>query len=261
MQFTQHPDIINFSLDRKYKGALFAMPLLLSPDLFTRKGWSLDKLDYEALGAIFHESGVMSNKGQDVTFLARAVDASFVSNARREEFNILRTLVSLHRSLPTIELAEEIFRLNCFDYAGGGLVFVLGAVYRRASDASPLYLPESSDFLTSHHRLSMETSLSGAENLHYRHQLLPPVPLSNAIAAGLSVGVRNWGALLEQPASCDFGLLPSGDVTFEVKNEDSNLIYLRMAQDALTEQDRNHIFHTFVRGRVIAGSGPGHYRH
>ncbi len=66
------------------------MPLLLSPDLFTRKGWSINKLNYDALGKIFHESGIMSHKGQDVTFLARAVDASFVSNVRREEFNVIK---------------------------------------------------------------------------------------------------------------------------------------------------------------------------
>jgi hypothetical protein len=261
MQFVQHPDTINFTLDRQYKGALFAMPLLLSPDLFTRVGWSIEKLDYHALANVFHESGVLSNQGQDTTFLARAVDASFVSSARREEQNVLQTLVSLHRSLPSIELAEELFRLNCFDFGGGGLVFLLGAVYRRASDPAPLYLPESAEFLTSRERLSMETSLSGAENLHYRHQLLPPVPLSHAIADGLRVGVRTWSALIEQPVSCDFGLLPSGDVTFEVKNEDSNLIYLRMAQDALSEQDRHQIFHSFVTGTSIAGAAQGHYTH
>lgn len=237
------------------------MPLLLSPDLFTRKGWSVNKLNYDAPGKIFHESGIMSHKGQDVTFLARAVDASFVSNVRREEFNVIKTLVSLHRSLPSIEVAEDLFRLNGFDFSGGGLVFLLGAVYRRASDPSPLYLPDSADFLTSYYRQSMETSLSGEENIHYRHQLMQPVPLSIAIAEGLRMGVRNWGALIEQPASCDFGLLPSGDITFEVHGEDSNLIYLRMAQDALTEDDRNHIFHSFVRGTAIAESGQSSYRH
>jgi hypothetical protein len=142
------------------------------------------------------------------------------------------------------------------------LVFLLGAVYRRAADPAPIFLTDAADFLTSRHRLDMEVALSGGEgHLHYRHQLLPPFALSQAIAEGLGVGVRCWSALINEPVSCDFGLLASGDITFELKREESPLVSVRMAQDALTEQDRNHLYGSFVRGASLAGENRSFYQH
>jgi hypothetical protein len=260
MQFTTHPEIHEFRLDTGYRGALFAWPVLMNPSRVAIRNWSLDQLGFDRLGESLTDNRFMTHQGQGMTFLASAVDASFVSSARADESSVLRMLVSLQKSLPSVELARELFRINHFDVAGGGLVFIIGAIYRKASDPRPLFIPDAEEFLVSKERLSMETALGNGEP-HSRHQILPAFPLSKAIAEGLRMGVQCWGGMHDEPLRCEFDLEPTGGVTFALSTEDRKAVYLRLGHDVISAQDMTVIQDAFLRCSANSAIHQSAYKH
>lgn len=252
MRFIQHPEITPFNLGSAFKGGLFAIPVLLHPQLLKPGIEPLAALDYEAVGRVLHKSGILSHKSQDVTFLARAVDARFVSSARGDiEQPVLKTLVSMHRSLPTGDGAE-LFRIGGFDPAGGGLVFLIGAVYRQVVDPLPVFLPEENDFLLSRTRFELEVAIGGGGSSLYRHQVLPPFTLSRAIGQGVSAAVRCWAGMQEEPMTCNYDLDAAGDVTLQLSHSKDLAVSLRFGHDAMTADDLE-----LIHGQVIRSASAG----
>lgn len=260
MKFIVHPETHPFSIDAAYRGAMFAWPVLLNPTRVATPGWSLRQLGVNELGQCLSDSRAMSHAGQQVTFLASAVDASFVSNARANEVDVIRMLVSLQQSLPSVCLPHDIFRINPFDVGGGGLVFIIGAIYRKANDDRELFLPEPDEFLVSKERLSMEIALSNGDP-HYRHQMLPAFPLSQAVAEGLRMGVQCWSSMYEEPLRCEFDLESNGDTTFALSVDEGRAVYLRIGQDALSTTDMSRIQDAFVHSSMSSSMHQSAYTH
>lgn len=247
MHFHNHPEISTIKLESTFKGGLFAFPVLLHPQLLKPGTDPLANLDYEAVGRVLHATGVLSHKEQDVTFLARAVDARFISAARGEmRHSVLKALVSMHRSLPAAVEARELFRIGGFDPAGGGLVFLIGAVYRRLVDPQPVVLPDENDFLLSRARFELEVALGGSDSRLYRHQVLPPFTLAKAIANGVSATVRCVSGMYEEPMSCNFDLDVTGDVTLQLSGREDLAVHLSFGHDAMTAADLE-----LIHGQVI----------
>jgi hypothetical protein len=246
MHYIQHTETIDFNLDKAYRGALFAWPVLLNPTMLTSRSWSLRQLGFDGLGETLMENHFMSHHGQAMTFLASAVDASFVSSARADELAVLRMLVSLQNSLPSVDLAHELFRINEFDVRGGGLLFIVGAIYRKATDPRPLFMPDPEEFLVSKERLEMEVALVDG-GPHYRHQILPALPLSQAIAEGLRMGVQCWSSTFDAQLRCEFDLEVNGDTTFALNAEEGQAVHLRFGKDVVSTQDMALIQEALVR--------------
>jgi hypothetical protein len=280
MKFHSHPEVQDFQLDTAYRGALFAWPVLLNANRISTRNWSLQELGIDELGSCLSKNQFMSNEAQRLTFLSSAVDASFVSNARSQEVSVLRMLVSLQNQLPSVQIATDLFRINEFDVAGGGLVFIVGVIFRKASDPRPLSLPDPDQFLVSQERLEMEVALSKGEE-HYRHQILPAFPLSRAVAEGLRMGVQCWSGMYEEPMRCDFDLDHEGNFTFALSVDaedeagdeakpmdfaaedaaDAKAIYLRFGHDVVSQQDMNSIQEAFVRCASNSHLNQSAYKH
>lgn len=260
MQFIQHPETQEFRLDTAYRGAMFAWPVLLNPTRVATRDWSLNQLGIDELGQCLTDNRFMSHDGQEVTFLASAVDASFVSSARANEVDVMRMLVSLQHSLPSVYLPHDIFRINHFDVGGGGLVFIVGVIYRKPRDNRALFLPDADEFLVSKERLSMEIALSNGDQ-HYRHQILPAFPLSQAVAEGLRMGVRCWSSMYEEPLKCEFDLERNGDMTFALSVEEGNAVYLRIGQGAISTGDMTRIQDAFIHSSMTSSSQLSAYKH
>lgn len=239
---------------------MFAWPVLLSPTLVSQRGWSLDKLGVQELGDVLTEDRFLCHEGQSLTFLANAVDASFVSSARAKEVDVMRMLVSLQNSLPLAGLTDDIFNFNPFDHHGGGLVFILGTIYRKARDKRALSLPDPNEFLLSKERLAMEVALSNGVP-HYRHQILPAFPLSQAVAQGLRSGVQCWSGWFDEPTRCEFDLEGNGDVTMALSIENTKVVYVRFGQDAVSTEAMSGIQDAFTRSAAHSNISPGLYKH
>jgi hypothetical protein len=260
MQFNTHPEIHEFKLDTLYRGAMFAWPVLINGSLVSTRGWSLDQLGILEMGSYLNTNRFLCHEAQGVTFLASAVDASFVSSARSNEVDVMRMLVSLQNSFPLTNLSSEIFRISPFDVAGGGLVFIVGSVYRKAKDLRQLFLPDPDEFLVSKERLAMEVALSNGD-LHYRHQILPAFPISKAVAEGLRSGVQCWSGMFAEPMRCEFDLESTGDVTFALRIEETRAVYLRFGQDVMCTEDMSRIQEVFVRCSASSAIGQSHFKH
>lgn len=260
MQFTTHPEIHNFQLDEAYRGAMFAWPVLINGTRISNRGWSLEQLGIHELGGYLSSNRFLCHEGQGLTFLASAVDASFVSNARSNEVDVMRMLVSLQNRLPMTNLSSEIFKISPFDVAGGGLVFIIGTVYRKARDPRSLFLPDTDEFLVSKERLAMEVALSNGDP-HYRHQILPAFPISKAIAEGLRTGVQCWSGMFAEPMSCEFDLDGTGDVTFALSIEETKAVSLRFGQDVMSTEDMARIQAAFVKCSISSSLAQSNYKH
>lgn len=260
MQFVEHPQSHLFQLNANYRGAMFAWPVLLNPSLVSQRGWSLDKLGVQELGDVLTDDQFLCHEGQGLTFLANVVDASFVSSARAKEVDVMRMLVSLQNSLSLASFADDFFNFTPFDHKGGGLVFILGTIYRKARDKRALFLPDPDEFLLSKERLAMEVALSNGVP-HYRHQMLPAFPLSEAVAQGLRSGVQCWSGWFEEPARCEFDLENNGDVTLALSIEDTKVVYVRFGQDAVSTEEMSGIQDAFVRSAAHSNISPGLYKH
>jgi hypothetical protein len=262
MHFLNHPETTHFDLGSTFKGGLFAMPVLLHPQLLTPGVDPLADLNYEAVGQVLHSTGVLSHKRQDVTFLARAVDARFISSARGDmQKSVLKTLVAMHRSLPAYQDGMELFRLGGFDPSGGGLVFLIGAVYRQVIDPLPVCLPDPGEFLISRARFEIEVALGGGGCSFYRHQVLAPFTLSKAIGEGVTSAVRCWSGMYEEPLSCNFDLTPVGDVTMQLSDGEDLAVSLRFGHDAMTADDLALIQSQVIRSAGTGTSGPRYLLH
>lgn len=262
MRFINHPETSNFSLGSTFKGGLFAIPILLHPQLIKPGLDPLCGLDCEAVGRVLQETKVLSHKQQDVTFLSRPVDARFVCGARGvASKSVMKTLVSLHRSMPEYANPEDLFHISGFDPSGGGLVFLIGAVYRQIIDPHTVTLPCHDDFLSSRARFAMEIALSGAGAGMFRHQVLAPMTLSKAIAEGVSAAVRCWNGLFDGPMSCEFDLNVKGDVTMKLNHGDEAAVALRFGHDAITERDLQLIQQEVTRSASSRGNNSANYLH
>lgn len=262
MHFLNHPDVSTINLESTFKGGLFAIPVLLHPQLLKAGTDPLASLDYEAVGRVLQSTGILSHREQDVTFLARAVDARFISSARGEmRHSVLRALVGMHRSLPASVDGQELFRIGGFDPAGGGLVFLIGAAYRQIIDPLPVYLPDENDFLLSRARFELEVALGGSDNSLYRHQVLPPFTLSKAIAKGVGAAVRCVSAMYEEPLSCNFDLDVTGDVTMQISRGEDLAVYLRFGHDAMTADDLELIHGQVIKSASLPNASFSAYLH
>lgn len=236
------------------------MPVLLHPQLLVPGVEPLAALNYEAVGQVLHSTRVLSHERQDVTFLARAVDASFISSVRGDMQNaVLKTLVAMHRSLPVQQGGHEVFRLSGFDPTGGGLVFLIGAVYRQVIDPLPVCLPEPGEFLLSRARLEIEVALGGGESSFYRHQVLAPFTLSRAIGEGVTSVVRCWSGMNEEPLSCNFDLSPRGEVTMQLSSGEDLAVSLRFGHDCMTATDLQLIQSQVIRSAATGGAAASRY--
>ena len=174
-----------------FRGGLFAMPLLLNPGLVKPNTDPLNDLNYVAAGAVLNSSGIVSHNRQNVAFLARAVDARFIAGARGDnQKNVLKTIVAMHQSKTSKTACTDLLNVGGFDPAGGGLAFLIGAVYRSFDNPEDVVLPDQNDFLLSRARMELEVALSGPGSTHYRHQILAPVDLALAIGVGVRAAMN-----------------------------------------------------------------------
>ena len=262
MNFHNHPETSTIKLESTFKGGLFALPVLLHPQLLKPGTDPLANLDYEAVGRVLHATGVLSHKDQDVTFLARAVDARFISAARGEmRHSVLKALVSMHRSLPAAVEAQELFRIGGFDPAGGGLVFLIGAVYRRLVDHLPVFVPDENDFLLSRARFELEVALGGSDSSLYRHQVLPPSTLTKAIAEGVRATVRCVAGMYEEPMRCNFDLDATGDVSLQLSRGEDLAVHVSFGHDAMTAEDLELIHRQVVNSGSLTNCSFSAYLH
>lgn len=262
MRYFKHPETSLFSLKPTYRGRLFAIPILLHPQLLNAGVNPLAGLDYQALGQVMSETKVLSPEDQGLTLLSRVVDAHFVCRARGDKRkSLLKTLVSLHQSMPEFSNPEDLGGIRGFNPAGGGLVFLIGAVYRRIIDPLPVTLPYPDDFLASRARFDMELALGGGKPGLFRHQIYAPVLPSTAITYGLSEAMQRWNGLFDGPGSCEFDLNAQGDVTMQLKLGDDSRVALRFGHDATTETDLQVIQGKMIPNASRLGCGPGYYRH
>lgn len=262
MRYFKHPETSLFSLKPTYRGGLFAIPVLLHPQLLNPGGAPLAGLDHQALRSVLSETKVLSPEDQGLTLLPHVVDAHLVCRARGDKRqSLLKTLVSLHQSMPEFSNPEDLSGIRGFNPAGGGLVFLIGAVYRRIIDPLPVTLPYPDDFLASRARFDMEHALGGGKPGLLRHQIFAPVLPSTAIAYGLSEAMQRWSGLFDGPAGCEFDLDAQGDVTMQLKLGDDSSVALRFGHDNTTEKDLQ-----LIQGKMIPNAsrlecGPGYYRH
>lgn len=273
MHYLIHPEIEHIELLDNYRGGIFAMPVLLHPQGVRNSAVGghesmgvdpLRRLDYEAVGTVLHKSGLLSKDGQNATFLAHAVDASFVSSSRGEaQGGLMKALVTLHQSLPSTDDLLKLFRISGFDPNGGGLVFIFGLVYRHAADLRPIYLPDPNEFLFSRERLDIEIALSGNQPGMYRHQVLAPYPLSTAIAQGVATAVSCHTGMTDQLLSCSIGFTQHGDMKMELlDDEGAAAVSLNFARDALSTSDINLIHERALRSAAMgAAAAPNYFRH
>lgn len=273
MHYLTHPEIEHIDLLNNYRGGIFAMPVLLNPQSLRAYGGSghdvvggdpLRRLDYEAVGTVLHKSGLLSKDGQNATFLAHAVDASFVSSSRGEaQAGLMKALVTLHQSLPSTDDLLKLFRISGFDPNGGGLVFIFGLVYRHAADLRPIYLPEPNEFLLSRERLEIELALCGNQSGMYRPQVLAPYPLSTAIAQGVASAVSCYTGMTDQLLSCSIGFTQHGDMKMELLDDDgAAAVSVNFARDALSPADISLIQERAMRSAAIgAATAPNYFRH
>lgn len=273
MHYLTHPEIEHIDLLNNYRGGIFAMPVLLNPQSVKTYGENghdvvggdpLRRLDYEAVGAVLHKSGLLSKDGQNATFLAHAVDASFVSSSRGEaQAGLMKALVTLHQSLPSTDDLLKLFRISGFDPNGGGLVFIFGLVYRHAADLRPIYLPEPNEFLFSRERLEIELALGGNQSGMYRPQVLAPYPLSTAIAQGVASAVSCYTGMTDQLLSCSIGFTQHGDMKMELlDDEGAAAVSVNFACDALSPADISLIQERAMRSAAIgAMTAPNYFRH
>lgn len=249
------------------------MPVLLNPQGLRAYGGDghdvmggdpLRRLDYEAVGTVLHKSGLLSKDGQNATFLAHAVDASFVSSSRGEaQPGLMKALVTLHQSLPSSDDILKHFRISGFDPHGGGLVFIFGLVYRHASDLRPIYLPEPNEFLFSRERLDIEVALCGSQPGMFRHQVLAPYPLSTAIAQGVASAVSCHTGMTDQLLSCNIGFTQHGDMKMELLDDEGTAaVSVNFSRDALSSADISHIHQQALRSAAMgAAATPNYFRH
>lgn len=262
MKFTEHPETLEVELGQSYRGGLFAMPVLLHPQLLASSGDPLATVDTEAIGKALQLTGVISNEGQDATFLSRVVDASFVCSSRGEmQKPMMKALIAMHRSLPSWKKHAEIFKLSGYDHASGGLVFLLGVVYRRSTDPRPVFLPDPQSFLFSQERFALERALGGAVPSMYRHQILAPFTLSKAIGEGLSAAVECWSGMHEEQLHCEFDLTSDGDVTMALRDSQATAVSLKFENDAISPEDLAMIQNRVASTAAFTAPITSYFRH
>lgn len=188
MTYALPPDEFELDGPLPLKAALFALPVIIHNQLSEERFPADPALPgYELILGGLAKSLEGDDGAQDVMVLDRLMSPSWLANAcaRGNEVDAATRLVLGHYR----ESMDLCFDLNSLiedtgiQQSKSLLGFIVGAVFRRDEDPTPLTLVDPQLWETNPLRHTIERAISVGPLL-LRHQVMPPLPADEALIAG-----------------------------------------------------------------------------